>query len=429
MSQANPVIGANKSGLDYRQEDNDGKRALLNHHKNATAPDYAEAGLLWLDDSATPWVLKFYDGADWIACGAFNAASNAFTPYQGTDALRYANHAADTGSADAYAVSPVPALSAYALGQVFTLKPANANTGACTLSVCGMTAKNIKLQDASDPAAAALLAGGVYFLFYDGTNMVLLNPSSAGASGGGLTLSAAQGLSVTNNASTPNTKIDIAADTVMTANATGAGKLDTAASLTLDATTTGANGLDTGTLAAGTWYYVWLISNGGTLAALLSLSSSAPALPSGYTYKMLAGYAVTDASAHFIPFIQEGALWLYKSPVFSGMSYVYTSRVDMTTNVPHGKRYRAVLNCAMYSTVPNAGMYVHSPDLTDMAASFTVSPVSQMSMGAGSGGATQGRQLTIMTNTDAKISMRADASGGVQASIATAGFYGRINAV
>jgi len=44
MTQATPSIGANKSGLQYRTEDNDGKKALLNHHKGATAPAYAEAG-------------------------------------------------------------------------------------------------------------------------------------------------------------------------------------------------------------------------------------------------------------------------------------------------------------------------------------------------------------------------------------------------
>jgi hypothetical protein len=83
MSQANPAIGADKTGLAYRQEDNDGKKALLTHHKGAGAPSYAEAGILWLDDSTTPWKLNLYDGADWIVLGSVNAASNAFLPYMG----------------------------------------------------------------------------------------------------------------------------------------------------------------------------------------------------------------------------------------------------------------------------------------------------------------------------------------------------------
>lgn len=144
MSQASPTIGANKTGLTFRQEDNDGKKALLSHHKGSSAPDYAEAGAIWLDDSSTPWLLKLHDGADWIALGSINASSNAFQPYQGNAPLKYANYAADTGSANAYAVAPVPALSAYAAGQVVILKPANAVTGASTINVNALGAKAIK---------------------------------------------------------------------------------------------------------------------------------------------------------------------------------------------------------------------------------------------------------------------------------------------
>ncbi|MBL1148207.1 MAG: hypothetical protein HND56_01210 [Pseudomonadota bacterium] len=87
MTQSNPIIGADKSGLQYRNEDNDGKRALLNHHKGATAPSYAEAGALWLDDNATPWLLKWYDGTSWITQGSLDAGSGLFTPYVNGAAL------------------------------------------------------------------------------------------------------------------------------------------------------------------------------------------------------------------------------------------------------------------------------------------------------------------------------------------------------
>lgn len=78
MSQFNPVIGSGKTGQQYRQDDNDGKQALLNHHKGASAPAYAEAGTIWLDDAATPWALKIFDGADWIALGKINATTNGY---------------------------------------------------------------------------------------------------------------------------------------------------------------------------------------------------------------------------------------------------------------------------------------------------------------------------------------------------------------
>ena len=91
MSQFDPVIGADKTGLQYRTDDNAGKKALLNHHKGSTAPTYAEAGITWLDDSGTPWLFKVYDGTDWITMGSVNATSNAFTPFFGAAALQAAS--------------------------------------------------------------------------------------------------------------------------------------------------------------------------------------------------------------------------------------------------------------------------------------------------------------------------------------------------
>lgn len=180
MSQASPTIGANKTGLTFRQEDNDGKKALLSHHKGSSAPDYAEAGAIWLDDSSTPWLLKLHDGADWIALGSINASSNAFQPYHGNSPLKYVNYATDTGAANAYAVAPVPALSGYTAGQVVILKPTNAVTGASTINVNALGTKAIKTQDGSDTTANAMVAGGVFILVYDGTNFILANPAISG---------------------------------------------------------------------------------------------------------------------------------------------------------------------------------------------------------------------------------------------------------
>lgn len=63
----------------------------------------------------------------------------------------------------------------------------------------------------------------------------------------------------------------------------------------------GANGLDTGTLAASTWYYVWVIRNPttATTAGLFSLSSTAPALPSGYTFAARVGAVRSQAASPY----------------------------------------------------------------------------------------------------------------------------------
>ena len=177
MTQASSIIGSGYTHLEYRTADNDGKTALMNHHKGSVVPSYAAAGMIWLDDAATPWLLKIYDGTDWITLGDVNATTNTFNPYTGMAASRVLNHAADTGAVNAYAVAPVPAISSYAVGQIVFLKPTNANTGASTLSVSSLAAKSIKLPDCSDLLSGSLETTGVYALMYDGTNFIVLNPT------------------------------------------------------------------------------------------------------------------------------------------------------------------------------------------------------------------------------------------------------------
>lgn len=96
---------------------------------------------------------------------------------QNANAARYLNYAADEGAADAYVVNPDPAVSAYSTGDVVTLKPANANTGASTIALNGLATKDIKLWDGSALYAGALLTTGIYQLQYNGTYFVLMNPS------------------------------------------------------------------------------------------------------------------------------------------------------------------------------------------------------------------------------------------------------------
>lgn len=63
----------------------------------------------------------------------------------------------------------------------------------------------------------------------------------------------------------------------------------------------GVNGLDTGISSASTWYGVWVIWNGTTVAGLLSLSTTAPTMPSGYTYRALVSMIRSDSTASKFP--------------------------------------------------------------------------------------------------------------------------------
>jgi hypothetical protein len=65
----------------------------------------------------------------------------------------------------------------------------------------------------------------------------------------------------------------------------------------------GINGLDTGTIAASTWYSVWAIYNPTTAAyaGLLSLNTTSPTLPTGYTFYCRLGWIQTDSTANKYP--------------------------------------------------------------------------------------------------------------------------------
>jgi hypothetical protein len=117
---------------------------------------------------------------------------------------------------------------------------------------------------------------------------------------------AATGLSITNNSSSPTNKINLSASSIGTVVPSG--------TMTIDCTQhglAGGNDLDAGSLAASTWYYIWVIYNGTTVAGLASLSSTSPALPSGFTYKRLVGVAATNSSSQFKVFSQIGNHFVY----------------------------------------------------------------------------------------------------------------------
>lgn len=107
------------------------------------------------------------------------------------------------------------------------------------------------------------------------------------------------GLTITNNAGTPNTQLDITKTKAILCNTTDFCVRTGNASTTINAAVTGINGLDTGALANNTWYYVYLIHTGAVSAGLLSTSATAPTMPAGYTFKYRIGAFRTGGAATF----------------------------------------------------------------------------------------------------------------------------------
>lgn len=95
----------------------------------------------------------------------------------------FGNYLVDTGTANTYAVTlSGGTAAALAAGLPLQVKIGNNNTGACTLAIGGGPATSIKTLGGADPASGALVAGGISFLQYDGTNFQLLNPAVQTAS-------------------------------------------------------------------------------------------------------------------------------------------------------------------------------------------------------------------------------------------------------
>ena len=108
------------------------------------------------------------------------------------------------------------------------------------------------------------------------------------------------GLGISNNATTPNTKLDLAPGSCL--DSTGTFQLTLSSTATINAATNGLNGLDTGTFAASTVYKVFLVADPVTqqAAGAMISTSATPLLPFGYSAYALVGYATTDSSVHFL---------------------------------------------------------------------------------------------------------------------------------
>lgn len=152
------------------------------------------------------------------------------------------------------------------------------------------------------------------------------------------------GLVVSNDATTPNTKIDLAAGSARDSN--DVMDIILLSGVVINAAANGAiNRLDAGSLAASKVYAVYVIgdsSNKHQPAGLLSLASnSAPTLPFGYDSYRKVGYAVTDSSVHFLKAYISGnnnaRRFTYDAPiatsVTAGTSATYAA-IDLSTFVP-----------------------------------------------------------------------------------------------
>jgi hypothetical protein len=221
------------------------------------------------------------------------------------------------------------------------------------------------------------------------------------------------GLTLSNNVTDPTNDIDIAAGKCRDSTAARNMVLASALTKRLDAAWavgSGNGGLDTGSIANAT-YHIWLIkrSDTGVVDALFSASASAPTMPASYDYKRRIG-SIVRASAAIKTFVQDGDLFMWKSPVNDvAAGNPGTAAVTRTLTVPVGIRVSAKIQVnatgATQPALPGA-IYISDLSLTDVAASptagagvvvFASSAISDLQLGT---------TIDVMTNTSAQVRSR-----------------------
>jgi hypothetical protein len=188
-------------------------------------------------------------------------------------------------------------------GTVINFTANATNTGPTTLNPSGFGAINI-VKDTT--AGSVSLVGGeivtnnvvsVLYRAFD-NQFHILNPVVQSAAGSSAPLCGAMGYTVVNTGGNVNTQLTVTATTAVLVSATGGAINRASVNVNLNTANVGANGLDTGSLATSSMYYIYLIDNGSAPASLASLSSSAPALPAGYTFACRLSADYTDGSSH-----------------------------------------------------------------------------------------------------------------------------------
>lgn len=120
-----------------------------------------------------------------------------------------------------------------------------------------------------------------------------------------------------------NANVSVSVDEIVVENSSNIYTTLRGVSLTIAGTSVGVNALDAGTIAASTWYSVWVIYNGSTVAGLLSTSATTPTLPGGYTHKARVGWIRTDGTGNKYPlaFKQNGRKFRYTPIAGTNLTY------------------------------------------------------------------------------------------------------------
>jgi len=222
------------------------------------------------------------------------------------------------------------------------------------------------------------------------------------------------GVGLSNDSGSPNTVLDIAAGSATASSSayimtlSGAYTKSTAAW----AVGSGNGALDTGSVAASTWYHVFLIarSDTGVVDILFSINATAPTMPTSYSYKRRLGSFRTDASSHILAFTQHGDEFDWTKPTTdqNAVDIAFTLNTLTLASVPTGVVVNAlfVANISKSSATPSAAII----PLTETGTTTWNMPPGRYNLTVEVAGGNAVGEFNIPTNANQQIG--AYASGG-----------------
>jgi hypothetical protein len=69
------------SGTELAQLLGDFRDAVETSHSGTTRPSYVKAGMFWINNAGSPWLVNVYDGAFDIEIGTINPSTHVFVPF------------------------------------------------------------------------------------------------------------------------------------------------------------------------------------------------------------------------------------------------------------------------------------------------------------------------------------------------------------
>ncbi len=343
---------------------------------------------------------SFTDGVTLSAASWFNDADTVV--YAGLTTIAGTNTITATGPAS---------MTAYAANQAFKLIPAATNTGAATLNLtCNSVALGAKsiFNRGVALTGGEIISGQPVLVMYDGTRFNIIGSASTPIPRSYLS---GLGMSTAGSSATMTVAAGQAADSTNSAMMTLASAISKTTSAW--AVGTGNGGIDTGAIANATWYHFYEIMrpDTGVVDVLFSLSASAPTMPANYTLKRRIGSGLTNGSAQWVSFVQDGDFFQWAAVVGDvSAANPGTSAVTRVLSVPLGVRVRAVVH-ANVSVSTTADFYMGL--LSDLSTTDEAVTTTNANFGVAlqaAGATDQGVQLQVMTDTSQSIRSRLRAS-------------------